>query len=152
MQLDMTQTAFAALIGIDPRTVRAWVAGGRPMPLAAAIVLRLLARGPSCTFGPPVVQADVPHYQVTTGTAMAEEPGVTPPASFQLAGQAPATTGARITADPPRRPSPSRWFPCRSLRHAVYDNGKEFASHVENSTLVPERYKPRKMTPDHPGP
>jgi hypothetical protein len=35
---------------------------------------------------------------------MAEEPGVTTPASFQLAGQAAATTGARITADPTTTP------------------------------------------------
>jgi hypothetical protein len=46
-----------------------------------------------------VVQADVPHYQVTIGTGMAEEPGVIPPASFQLAVQAAATTGAGITAE-----------------------------------------------------
>jgi DNA-binding transcriptional regulator YiaG len=45
MRLDMTQGALAALVGVDPRTVRAWIAGARPMPLAAAIVLRLLARG-----------------------------------------------------------------------------------------------------------
>jgi DNA-binding transcriptional regulator YiaG len=45
MKLDMTQTAFAALVGVDPRTVRTWVGGARPMPLAATIVLRLLLAG-----------------------------------------------------------------------------------------------------------
>jgi DNA-binding transcriptional regulator YiaG len=45
MQLDLTQGALATLLGYNPRTVRAWISDSFPMPLAAAIVLRLLARG-----------------------------------------------------------------------------------------------------------
>ena len=44
-RLDLTQVGAARLLGADDRTARRWALDERPVPPAAAILLRLLLAG-----------------------------------------------------------------------------------------------------------
>lgn len=42
--LGYTQIGFAAAIGVNPRTVRHWVAGSYPVPIVVALLVSLMAK------------------------------------------------------------------------------------------------------------
>ncbi len=44
-RIDLTQVGAANLFGVNPRTVRDWIAGETRIPETAAILLRLMVAG-----------------------------------------------------------------------------------------------------------
>lgn len=41
-RLELTQAGLARLLGVEPRTVRHWIAGTRSMPRGVALLLRAM--------------------------------------------------------------------------------------------------------------
>jgi len=44
IELEMTQLQLARFFGVDDRTVRRWTSGATEIPIAIAMVVRLMAR------------------------------------------------------------------------------------------------------------
>ena len=59
-RLSLTQGAAAALLGVNPRTMRRWLAGDREMPEPAVRLLAVIE------YGPPSVMAFLRDYAPPT--------------------------------------------------------------------------------------
>jgi hypothetical protein len=105
--LGLAQQRVAEIFGVEPRNIRRWRRGDRPIPRGVAIVLRLLASGVVSVA--QVEQAAVPVLVRMNGSAEPEPPAFLPgePALEATAEQAvvpvpiPARMSGGVESEPP---------------------------------------------------